>query len=177
MSDETLRDLRGKLERFRADFDASFARAATTPPPHQVDLLCVDVCGASFAVDSSRIAGVHATHGLTRPPSSVVEFLGVVQLRGRPLAVFDLARLCRRTDDGRQRRYFMVLSGTPLLGLAFTNVERQVRTLQERLVERANIENSSSRSWLDQGREVPVLEVSTLRERIAHASASTRRRK
>jgi chemotaxis signal transduction protein len=76
----------------RREFDDSFARAAATPRPH-VALLSISVAGASYVVLLDEIHSVTRAGIITPAPSARRELVGITAVRGKIVAVLDLAML------------------------------------------------------------------------------------
>jgi chemotaxis signal transduction protein len=85
--------LNRRLEELRRAFDDSFALPALPQEVDQEDMLGIRVGSLQFAVRVNDLAGVHACRKIVALPESVEGLLGVVGLRGRLVAVYDLAEL------------------------------------------------------------------------------------
>lgn len=85
--------LNRRLEELRRAFDDSFALPALPQDVDQEDMLGIRVGSLHFAVRVNDLAGVHACRKIVALPESVDGLLGVVGLRGRLVAVYDLAEL------------------------------------------------------------------------------------
>jgi chemotaxis signal transduction protein len=82
-----------RLEALRQAFDDSFALPALPQEVDQEDMLGIRMGSLHFAVRVSELAGVHAVRKIVALPEAVDGLLGVVGLRGRLVAVYDLSDL------------------------------------------------------------------------------------
>jgi len=76
----------------RREFDESFARAAAMAEPH-VALLSIAVGGSSYVVPLDEIHNVARAGLITPAPSTRRELVGITAVRGKIVAVLDLAML------------------------------------------------------------------------------------
>lgn len=87
----TLDDTR--LDALRDAFDAAFARPPATPTEGQERLLLVVAGGQRYALRLAELGGLQPLRRLVPLPGGRRELLGLAGVRGRLVAVFDLARL------------------------------------------------------------------------------------
>jgi purine-binding chemotaxis protein CheW len=60
---------------------------------HELELLCFQLAGERYAIDTASVLQVQALSELTRMPGAPEHLLGVTNLRGQVLPVFDLRAL------------------------------------------------------------------------------------
>src|SRR5687768_16340417 len=105
MKQMTADELAAASAGLRRDFDPSFRE-----PLHDIaaiqhrDLLAIRVAGAAYALRLTDVVGLHGAAKLTRVPSAVPEFLGLLGVRGLLVPVYDLAR-CLGYQDKQALRW------------------------------------------------------------------------
>jgi chemotaxis signal transduction protein len=129
----------GRVAEIRRAFDESFARLPERADDELEDLLSIRVGGDPFALPLAEIAGVHPRRSITPLPGGAPALLGLAGIRGRLVAVHDLARVLGYEAAKAQRRWIVVCRADERLALALDEVEGHARVSRERLttVERA----------------------------------------
>jgi chemotaxis signal transduction protein len=135
-------DLERRLTGLRADFDRSFA----DPPRREVaghdDLLAIRAGGVRYALRLTQAAGLFPDRPVTRLPGPLAALLGVAGFRGAIVPVYELAAVLgtRSTPAGSSQRedvprWLVLAAGTPLVALAFEELDGHLRVPRDGLVE------------------------------------------
>jgi hypothetical protein len=114
-----------ELEVLQQAFDRGFADAPA-PATAVADLLVVRVGDAATVLVQSQIAALHAGIRIMAMPSRCRELLGIANVRGAIVPVYDL-RLALGHDAGGAPRWLVVATGSRA-ALAFDAFERHART-------------------------------------------------
>ncbi len=114
-----------RVTRLRAAFDAAFARPAAVDAPDVVDLLLVRAGDARLALPLDELGHLERAPVVRRVPGARPDVGGVSIVRGRLVAVFDLAALtgagATRATDGPS--FVALLRRDPTLALRFNALE------------------------------------------------------
>jgi purine-binding chemotaxis protein CheW len=115
----------------RRAFDATFAARPPEAVP-SVELLAIGVGGEQLALRVSEMASIHRAGRVQPLPGAPPEMLGLSGIRGRVVPVYDLAGLVGR-PSGRAA-VWLVLTGTPVVALAFDQLDAQHRVAERDIV-------------------------------------------
>jgi chemotaxis signal transduction protein len=127
MKQMTIDDLRAAWTGLRDDFDASFrAPLHDSAAIRHRDLLAIRVADAAYALQLTEVTGLHGAAKITRVPSAVPEFLGLLGVRGLLVPVYDLALLLGYHEPQALRWVAQVRAEHPV-GLAFPVLDGHFR--------------------------------------------------
>jgi purine-binding chemotaxis protein CheW len=113
--------LEERADALRREFDDSFSGPPSAAEADRVELLMIRVGPDPHAIRIAEIAGLHADRRVVRVPGPLPELLGVVNLRGAIVPVYDL-RLLLGYPAGPPPRWMVVASAAPV-GLAFDQLD------------------------------------------------------
>jgi chemotaxis signal transduction protein len=122
----------------RRDFDGAFALPLRESEPDVVDLLAIRVAGRPFALCVADVGGVAAGRRVTPVPSRQPALAGLVGMRGKLVAVFDLGTLLGLSASGDATRWLALAAGGAPLALAFDELEGHLRLPRAELHTNAN---------------------------------------
>lgn len=111
------------LAELRQAFDAGFAERHPVEPPPEDPLLAVRAGGVPFAVPLADLAGVHAAARIVPLPDGAPGLLGLAGVRGRVVAVHDLAAAAGAGALAGPPRWLLVARGAEPIALAVEAVE------------------------------------------------------
>ncbi|GLY00275.1 MULTISPECIES: chemotaxis protein CheW [Actinoplanes] len=137
MSGATVGDRVGQV---RADFNRSFAEPLRVLDGGIVELLAIGVGDRPYVIRLAQTAGVHPDRKITPLPSTVRGLLGVAGFAGSIVPVYDLAALLGHPKPERPR-WLVLAAGTPMLALAFHQLDRHVRVQSGDMLESADEES------------------------------------
>ncbi|HMJ13404.1 MAG TPA: chemotaxis protein CheW, partial [Polyangiaceae bacterium] len=90
----TSNDLEAVRAELRRAFDQGFREpAAASQVAEHEDMLAIQVGGDAYALRLAEVMGLHSALHLTKVPSAIPEFLGLLGVRGLLAAVYDLGPL------------------------------------------------------------------------------------
>lgn len=119
MSDGEISGLDAAGELRRA-FDESFSRARLeTASEGTRTFLALRAGGAACAVRLAEVRGLESGRRIVPVPSSVPELAGLAGVRGKVVAVFNLARLLGNPGPAQACRWLMLCGESGELGLTF----------------------------------------------------------
>lgn len=124
---EVLQQLQERLAAQRAAFDHSFALPVTLGNAARVDLIALRIGGDRFALPLQELAELQRGRRIVALPGASAELLGIAGIRGRAVAVYDLARLLGYSGASGER-WLALSAGAEPLAFAFDGFEglRQV---------------------------------------------------
>jgi chemotaxis signal transduction protein len=137
VSAEPLLNVGGRIHRLRGDFDRSFAEPARRHDVEHGGLLAVGAGGRPYALRLSQTAGLHPDRPVTPLPGPQPALLGLAGFAGTVVAVYDLAALLGHPGTGRPR-WLVLAAGTPMLALAFHELDGHVRVPADAIVAEAS---------------------------------------
>lgn len=111
-----------RARRMRDAFDASFARELPDPVA-SIPLLAIEIGREPLALRASEIQSIQRLGRVRSLPGAPEALLGLTGIHGKVVPVYDLGALLGRSAVGTPR--WVVLTGSPPLGLAFTSLEGQ----------------------------------------------------
>lgn len=111
-----------RVRRLREEFDAAFARPLAGAAPSQVPLLLARAGGERLALPLGELALLERAPAVRRVPGARAEVAGVAMVRGRLVAVFDLAT-CFGQAPANEGGYVVVTRRDPTLALRFAVLE------------------------------------------------------
>lgn len=122
-----LTNLEASCTELRRAFDDGFREPLhdATGTVHR-DLLAIRVANVAYALRLRDVLGLHGAAKLTRVPSAVSEFLGLLGVRGLLVPVYDLALLLGYREPQALRWVALVRAEHPL-GVAFPALEGHFR--------------------------------------------------
>lgn len=154
------------LAELRETFDAGFAVPRGEAPPPGRRLLAVRAGGVPLAAPLEDLAGVHAAQRIIPLPDSAPGLLGLAGIRGRVVAVHDLAAAIGAGALTGAPRWLLVAGGAEPLALAVDAVEGHLSLPRGEGAEAPVIEHAGARwSVLDVRALVAAIEE---RARRAH---------
>lgn len=165
------RDRASLAERARTLQDA-FDRTFAAPPRAQEAspeaLLVLRVGPDGYALRRGEVAGVFAGKRITRVPSAVAEFLGVVGLRRAIVPVYDLRALLG-AGHAEAPRWLVIAAGPAPAGLAFDALEGHEQVPREAMASEPHTRTSTEfvhGMVRLRERVLPVLDLPTIVQRI-----------
>jgi purine-binding chemotaxis protein CheW len=168
-----------RIAEIRQAFNESFAR----PPEHEGgsfdDLLSIRIAGDPFALPLTEIARIHQQRLITPLPGSPLMLLGIAGIRGRLVAVYDLARVLGYEQANAPHRWLAICRAEDRWALSLGEVEGQLRVSRSRLqtVERGEGGDGHVHAVFEDGSivravlNVPAI-LATLRRRLARGEAT-----
>jgi chemotaxis signal transduction protein len=135
-SGESLLNVGGRIDRLRGDFDRSFTEPARSHAVEHVELLAVGAGGRPYALRLSQTAGLHPDRPVTPLPGPQPALLGLAGFAGTVVPVYDLAALLGHPGTGRPR-WLVLAAGTPMLALAFHELDGHVQLAADAIVTEA----------------------------------------
>ncbi|GAA0568718.1 hypothetical protein GCM10010172_61260 [Paractinoplanes ferrugineus] len=126
-----------RITRLRTDFDRSFAQPQDSHDVEHVELLAVRAAGRPYALRLAQTAGLHPDRPVTPLPGPLPALLGLAGFVGAVVPVYDLAALLGHPAADRPR-WLVMAAGTPLLALAFHDVDGHVRVAAEAIISEAS---------------------------------------
>jgi chemotaxis signal transduction protein len=124
--------LEGRADALRREFDDAFSRPPVAAETGRVELILIRVASDPHAIRIAEIAGLHADRRVVRVPGPLPELLGVVNLRGAIVPVYDL-RLLLGYPAGPPARWMVVASAAPV-GLAFDHLDGHAAAASDTIV-------------------------------------------
>lgn len=120
--------LGGRAAALRREFDASFARPATTAAPDMHDLLAIRIAGQPYALRLRDVTMLVGRRKLVPVPSASPYLSGLAGVRGAIVPVFALAALLDHGEAAPATQW-LVLSGAARepLALAFDELDGHLR--------------------------------------------------
>jgi purine-binding chemotaxis protein CheW len=120
---ETTEEMLERLARLRDTFDHAFAEAPSTGAAQNETLLLMRVGGRPFVLRLAELAGFQRRRKMARLPGKRPHLLGLSGIRGKVVAVFDLASLvgCGHASEGW--RWLALASPKELVGFACDEFE------------------------------------------------------
>lgn len=122
----------GAAGMLRRAFDQTFAEARRSDPVPVEDFLEIRIGAFTYALRIREISAVHADRTVTPIPTPVRELLGITNIAGVILPVYDLGALLGHPADAA-RRGLAIASGMPV-ALAFTRLEKHLRVGRDAIV-------------------------------------------
>ena len=122
-------DLNDRLARLRADFDGAFALPRAAAPAATTELLLVRSGEARLALRLDGLSWVGPAPRIVRVPGGRPELVGLSVVRGRTVAVFDLARLASRA--GGAVASLALMRADPSVAIGFTEIEARGAVLDQ----------------------------------------------
>jgi purine-binding chemotaxis protein CheW len=119
--------LEALLAELRATFDAGFAERRGADPPPARALLAVRAGGVPLAVPIEELAGFHAAGRIVPLPDGAPGLLGLAGIRGRIVAVHDLAAAVGAGALAGAPRWLLVTGGAEPLALAIDAIEGHLK--------------------------------------------------
>jgi len=113
------------LEELRREFDRGFALAPQGAREVGERFIALRVGGEPCAIRLAEIAGLHAAGRVLPLPSGLASLLGAAGLRGRIVAVHDLAVLLGHGAGGKPR-WLALARGADSIALGFEAFESQI---------------------------------------------------
>ena len=148
----------GRAAELGAEFDRSFAQPAYTDDDHRIDIVTLRVATASYAVRISEIAGLFADIWITRCPSHVAEFRGLIGVRGALFPVYDLAALLGHSSG--QPRWILVGKAAPV-AFAFEAYDGHFR-LSSKAIAARGAGQSTQAIASHNGNAWPIIDIANL---------------
>jgi chemotaxis signal transduction protein len=130
---ELLVNVGGRIEALRQDFDRSFTEPARSHDVEHVELLAVGAGGRAYALRLSQTAGLHPDRPVTPLPGPLPALLGLAGFAGAVVPVYDLAALLGHPGPTRPR-WLVLATGTPVLALAFHQLDGHVQVPSDAIV-------------------------------------------
>lgn len=131
------------VDALRRAFDSAFVLPPRVPPPAQA-VLAVRVGKNPFIVRVAELDGLRTGLSIVMLPSAMPEFLGVANLRGTIVPVYDLAGLLGH-ERSSNPRWFALAGGTGLTALAFDAFEAHLRLEETQAIDREDVEGAPVR--------------------------------
>lgn len=124
------------MAELRRDFDASFARARAGEPAATAELLLVRAGERGLAVRLDELSSLERARTIVPVPGSSGELVGVAAIRGRLVAVYDVARVVADSPSAADRAgagasFIAVARVDPTIGLLLSGLEGQTSVARE----------------------------------------------
>jgi chemotaxis signal transduction protein len=126
-----------RLAEIRRAFDASFAKPAATGDEERRSVLSIRAGEGRFAVLISDLAGVEACPRIVKLPASLPGLLGLVGIRGRLFAAYDLAALAGHAGATGPRRWLLLCGGDLGVALLIDEIEALLRVAAAEIMQMA----------------------------------------
>jgi chemotaxis signal transduction protein len=126
-----------RLAEIRRAFDASFAEPAATGDEERRSVLSIRAGEGRFAVLISDLAGVEACPKIVKVPASLPGLLGLVGIRGRLFAAYDLAALAGHAGATGPRRWLLLCGGDLGVALLIDEIEALLRVAAAEIMQMA----------------------------------------
>lgn len=114
-----------RVSQLRAAFDQMFV----SPPVRQAaveHLLAVQVGGKPFAIGTNQITGLSRVRRIVPLPSRLSEMLGIANIRGMIIPVFNLAAFLGLESRGEDVQWLGLVKTEETIAFGFEQFERQV---------------------------------------------------
>lgn len=164
-----------RIAALREAFDATFAAPVETTRARTIDLLAIRFGAHGFAVPVAELSGVQTRRAVVALPAAPPLCLGLVGVRGRLVAAYDLAAMLRAPRP-EKTPWLLVSRLDPELAFASAEAERYVRVDASAIVPRDVAPTDPCVGALSyEGVGLTVLSVDRLVAKVA-AAAETHRR-
>ncbi|WP_127505821.1 chemotaxis protein CheW [Actinoplanes solisilvae] len=131
-----------RLRALREDFDQSFAEPARSHDEEHLELLTIRAGGRPYAIRLSQTSGVHPDRPVTALPGPMPALLGLAGFAGAVVPVYDLAALLGHPVPDVPR-WLVLAAGSPLLGLAFHELDGHVRAVTADIIRESGDEGDT----------------------------------
>lgn len=164
-------DLDDRLAAMRREFDEAFALPVEDSRLPMIQVLRITLAGQPYAIRVGDLGGIEVDRKVVPVPSALPGVLGVCAVRGRLVAVHDLAVLLGLDARARGRRCIALNRDVEAIGLAFDGLDgaanvpaRDVESIE------GSDEEASSREVLRIGADrVPVIDLASIARRLRQA--------
>lgn len=156
-----------RLAALRDEFDRSFVEAPPDAAASVEDFLDIRAGTASYALRIGEVSGVLAAVTITPVPTGVPELLGVADVRGAILPVYDLRALLGHPAEATPR--WLALAAAAPVALAFDVLEAHVRVRPDAVARQGRGEASGRHVRevvVIDGRARPIVAVASVLEAI-----------
>jgi chemotaxis signal transduction protein len=157
-----------QLLALRAEFDRSFAEAATADRPDQLDVLTIRIAGDPYAFRLAEIQSLQLVRKLVAAPSLLPALLGMAGFRGVLTPIYDLGQLLGYAAEPAPKWLVVVQNQAPI-GLAFATLDAHLRVPKDCVS--APVQGSSAviaGAVKAADRVLPLLHLPSLVEELAH---------
>lgn len=122
-----------RAEKARRAFDETFSLPTPPEPGEHEELLAIRVAGDRFALRLTELLALHPRRPITPLPGGAPALLGLAGVRGRLVAVYDLAQALGYGPAGTQGRWLACCRVDPGAALSFDDFEGDISVPRARL--------------------------------------------
>jgi len=118
----------GRVAELRSEFDRAFSLPPSSQVVEQIEnLLAIRVAGDPYAIRVQEISGLANNRKIVPLPSPIPELLGVANMRGGFLPVYNLEALLGYRPGADPPRWIALCASNEPVGLAFAEFEGYLR--------------------------------------------------